>query len=127
MEYISTHKAPPPAGHYSQALSHNGLCFISGILPVAIEAPHIRAQSFEAQSGLVLAHARAILAKAGLTPQDVVQARIYVTSVENWGVFDAKYAAFMGEHKPARAIVPVPELHHGFDIEIELIASHKTA
>ena len=125
MEYISTNKAPTPAGHYSQALSHNGLCFVSGILPVVVEELHIRPQSFEAQSDLVLAHAKAILAEAGLTPQDIVQARIYVTSVESWGAFDAKYAAFMGDHKPARAVVPVPELHHGFDIEIELIARQK--
>lgn len=124
MEYIETNKASTPMGHYSQALCHGGFCFVSGILPVALEKPFIRPQRFEEQSDLVLAHAKNILAEAGLSPQDVIQARIYVTSVENWGVFDAKYAAFMGAHKPARAVVPVPELHHGFDIELELIARH---
>ena len=125
MQYISTDKTPAPAGHYSQAVCHDGLCYISGILPVALEKPVVRPQSFEAQSDLVLAHARAILAEAGLSPKDVIQARIYIASIENWGVFDKKYAAFMGEHKPARAVVPVPELHHGFDIEIEMIARRK--
>ncbi|MEE9375019.1 MAG: RidA family protein [Rhizobiaceae bacterium] len=125
MEYISTDQAPSPAGHYSQAVCHDGLCYISGILPVALEEPVVRQLSFEEQSDLVLAHAKAILAKAGLSPQDIIQARVYVTSVENWGIFNTKYAAFMGDHKPARAVVPVPELHHGFDIEIEMIARQK--
>jgi enamine deaminase RidA (YjgF/YER057c/UK114 family) len=29
----------------------------------------------------------------------------------------------MGAHKPARAIVPVNELHHGYQIEIQAIAT----
>jgi len=33
------------------------------------------------------------------------------------------YAEIMGEHRPARAVVPVKELHHGFLIEIEAIAA----
>ena len=33
------------------------------------------------------------------------------------------YARVMGEHRPARAIVPVKELHYGFKIEIETTAA----
>jgi len=55
-------------------------------------------------------------------PSDIIQVRVYVTSVDNWGIFNEKYARFMGDHKPSRAVVPVPELHHGFDLELELIA-----
>ncbi|MGH9944070.1 MAG: RidA family protein, partial [Pyrinomonadaceae bacterium] len=29
----------------------------------------------------------------------------------------------LGEHRPARAVVPTRELHHGFLIEIEAIAA----
>jgi len=122
MKFITTGKAAKPLGHYSQATCHDRLCFVSGILPVATQDPMIRSLSFEEQSDLVLAHADAILQAAGLTARNVVSARVYVTNVENWSVFNAKYAAFMGDHKPARAVVPVPELHHGFDVELELVA-----
>ena len=124
MDIISTPLAPQPQGHYAQAVCHGGLCYVSGILPVCVDAPHIRHLDFAQQSELVLSHAGAILAAAGLGPQDVISARVYVTSVQNWGIFNEKYAAFMGQHRPARAVVPVPELHHGFDVEIEMIARH---
>ncbi|WP_323779399.1 RidA family protein [Leisingera sp.] len=122
MEFIETNKAAKPLGHYSQAACQSGFCFVSGILPVAREDPMIRSLSFEEQSDLVLAHAGAILEAAGLTAQHVVSAHVYVTNVEHWDLFNTKYAVFMGSHKPARAVVPVPELHHGFDVELELIA-----
>ena len=34
MEKIVTNAAPAPAGHYSQAIRHNGLVFVSGQLPL---------------------------------------------------------------------------------------------
>ncbi len=34
MEYINTHFAPEPSGHYSQAVVHAGLVFVSGQLPI---------------------------------------------------------------------------------------------
>lgn len=32
------------------------------------------------------------------------------------------YAEVFGNHRPARAVVPVPALHHGYLIELEAIA-----
>ena len=34
MTFIQTPDAAPPGGHYSQAIVHNGLVYISGILPI---------------------------------------------------------------------------------------------
>ncbi|MEQ1892853.1 MAG: RidA family protein, partial [Planctomycetota bacterium] len=33
------------------------------------------------------------------------------------------YAAWIGPHRPARAVVPVPELHFGLRLEIEAVAA----
>jgi enamine deaminase RidA (YjgF/YER057c/UK114 family) len=41
--------------------------------------------------------------------------------VANWPAFNAIYAEIFGAHKPARAVVPVPELHYGFMVEIQLV------
>ena len=46
----------------------------------------------------------------------------YIAGVENWPAFNRIYAEVFGEAKPARTVVPVPELHHGYLVEVEAIA-----
>jgi enamine deaminase RidA (YjgF/YER057c/UK114 family) len=66
----------------------------------------------------------AILKAAGGSPQDLVKVTVYVAGVNHWPEFDRLYAAALGEHRPARAVVPVPELHHGYLVEIEALARY---
>ena len=54
-----------------------------------------------------------------------IHKRFALCAVPNDGeVQETKYwfAAFFGEHKPARVIVPTRELHHGALVEIEAMA-----
>ncbi|WP_048648522.1 RidA family protein [Nitratireductor soli] len=125
IDLIETSEAALPLGHYSQAVAHRGTLYLSGILPVAIDGDGSAVRPFAEQVDLVLAHAGAILSKAGATVTDIVKVSIYITDVSNWASFDVRYAHFVGDHKPARAVIPVPALHHGFDIELELIAAVK--
>jgi 2-iminobutanoate/2-iminopropanoate deaminase len=48
---------------------------------------------------------------------------VYVSDIELWSAVNAVYARVMGDHRPARAVVPVKELHYGFKIEIEAVAA----
>ena len=34
MQTVATDDAPQPAGHYAQAVAHNGFLFVSGQLPI---------------------------------------------------------------------------------------------
>jgi len=52
-----------------------------------------------------------------LTRADLVQVRVYRTDVADWPEFDAVYARWLGEHRPARVVVGVKELHHGVAVE----------
>jgi enamine deaminase RidA (YjgF/YER057c/UK114 family) len=52
----------------------------------------------------------------------VVQCTAYIVDVRNWPEFNRVYADFFGGHRPARAVVPVPELHHGFLVELQMVA-----
>jgi 2-iminobutanoate/2-iminopropanoate deaminase len=45
--------------------------------------------------------------------------------MELWDEVNEVYASVLGEHKPARAIVPVKDLHFGTKIEIQAIAAVK--
>jgi enamine deaminase RidA (YjgF/YER057c/UK114 family) len=42
---------------------------------------------------------------------------------DQWPAFNAIYAKWIGASRPDRAVVPVPELHFGFKIEIEAVAA----
>ncbi len=122
MRAIFTERAPAPAGHYSQAMESGGFVFVSGTLPSTkpIEgAP----PGFEDQARAVLAHCGHILSEAGCSFEDVVQCTAYVVGIANWPVFNRVYAERFGSHRPARVVVPVPELHHGFLIEVQMTAA----
>jgi 2-iminobutanoate/2-iminopropanoate deaminase len=122
MKTIFTEKAPAPAGHYSQAVESGGFVFVSGTLPSTkpAEGPP---PGFEDQARAVLAHCERILAAAGCRLEDVVQCTAYVVGIENWPVFNRVYAERFGTHRPARAVVPVPELHHGYLIEVQMTSA----
>ena len=59
---------------------------------------------------------------AGSRLDRVLQMTIYVSDMELWDAVNRKYAEVMGDHRPARAIVPVKDLHFGTKIEIQAIA-----
>jgi enamine deaminase RidA (YjgF/YER057c/UK114 family) len=48
---------------------------------------------------------------------------VYIDNMEAWPKVDKVYDQFFGEHYPARTVVCVKELHFGFKIEIDAIAS----
>lgn len=74
------------------------------------------------QTELALRNVEAVLHAAGSDLTQVVQMTIYVSDMELWGAVNKKYAEVMGDHRPARAIVPVKDLHFGTKIEIQAIA-----
>jgi len=65
----------------------------------------------------------AVLRAAGAGPHDILKVTVYIAGVELWPRFNAVYAQVMGEAKPARSVVPVPELHYGYLVEVDAIAA----
>jgi len=119
MEFVQAPGLPAPAGHYSQAVvTRGGLVFVSGVLP----ARDLDDLSLVAQCDSVFGQCEQILRAAGCGLQDVVQCTAYLAGVEHWPTFNAAYAGVFGEHRPARAVVPVPALHHDFLVEVHLVA-----
>jgi len=111
-----------PGGHYSHAVIGNGFVFVSGQLPIAPDGSKLNEASFEKQAQQVLDNVAAALTSAGSAVERLVQVRVYVTDIASWPAFNAIYAKWIGSSRPARAVVPVPELHYGFKIEIEAVA-----
>ena len=123
IDRITTPNAPKPAGHYSQAVRHDGLIFVSGQLPVSLDGKALADRSFEDQVRVALGNVLAILKEAGSGPDRVLKVTAFIVGVENWPALNRIYAELFGDARPARSVVPVPSLHHGCLIEIEAIAA----
>jgi 2-iminobutanoate/2-iminopropanoate deaminase len=123
MKFISTPDAPIPAGHYSQGVVHGGFVFVAGQLPIDPRDPSREPGPIEDQTAQALANVGAILSAAGTSLDRVVQMTVYVSDVSLWGKVNAVYSRVMGNHRPARAIVPSGELRHGMLIEIQAVAA----
>jgi len=111
-----------PGGHYSHAVSANGFVFVSGQLPIAPDGRKLNEAPFEAQARQVLDNVASALTAAGSAVSRLVQVRVYVTDIASWPTFNTLYAEWAGSARPARCVVPVPQLHYGFKIEIEAVA-----
>ncbi|HJW56195.1 MAG TPA: RidA family protein [Burkholderiaceae bacterium] len=112
----------PPAGHYSHVCIAAGLVHISGQLPVDTNGQPLTEHPFADQARQVLANLDGCLAKVGITRDKLVQVRVYVTNIAHWPEFNRLYAEWIGEHRPARAVAGVSELHYGLNVEVEAVA-----
>jgi 2-iminobutanoate/2-iminopropanoate deaminase len=117
----SEHLAPP-AGHYSHVCIAGGMVHISGQLPMSPEGAPLVDRPFVDQATQALANLEKCLAKAGVGKERLVQVRVYITDIALWSAFNRIYAGWIGDHRPARAVVPVPTLHYDLLIEIEASA-----
>ena len=76
-----------------------------------------------AQARQALENVDEVLRDAGIDRTHLVQCRIYTPDVTYWDEIDRVYAAFLGDHKPARVVVPCGPLHYGCLVEIEAVAA----
>jgi len=127
MKLIQTSKAPAPLGHYSQAISHNGIVYVSGQLPLDPASPDSVPETIEDQTRLTLDNIQAVLEAANSDKSLVLKATIYISDLGHWGQVNRVYGEFFGSHKPARAAVPTKDLPKGCLLEIEVIAATRSA
>src|SRR5262245_49047999 len=115
--------AAPPGGHYSPGVAAGGLLFVSGQLPIAPDGARLSHADFETQARQALSNVDAVLSARGLGRDRLVQVRVYLVDIADWAAFNALYAEWIGAHRPARAVVPVPALHFDLRLEIEAVAA----
>lgn len=123
MRKIYTPHAPTPAGHYSQAIEHHGLIFVSGQLPFDPATSTMVEGGIGPQTRQVLENIRAILKEAGSDLDKILKTTIYIPDMSLWGEVNSVYGEMLGDHYPARAVVPCGSLHYGALLEMEVIAS----
>ena len=79
---IETKNAPAAGGHYSQAVVHNGLVFVSGQLSIDPQTGERKLGSIEEQTEQVLKNVEAILKAANSDFSRVLKMTVYVADIE---------------------------------------------
>jgi len=123
LTFIATDKAPLPGGHYSQAVSVNGLLFVAGILPFIPNTKRETPTGITAQAEQVFRNLHAILEAAGARISDVASVQIFIPDIAAWEEINACYMSFFRDHKPARTIIPCGPLHYGVALEANAVAA----
>lgn len=121
--HVHTQDAPTPAGHYSQAVVYNGLVYVAGQLAIDPRTGERKLGSIEEQTEQALKNVSEILKAAGSDLSRVLKMTVYVSDIGLWDRVNEVYARVLGEHRPARAVIPTGDLHHGFLIEIDAVAA----
>ncbi len=121
MKIIKTEKIPEVKGHYSPVIEHNGILYLSGVIPLDPEKGTVP-DTIEEQTRLALARIDLLLRESGSSLNKVLQVRIYLTDISLWDQVNKVYADIFKDHKPARCIVPAGKLHYGCLLEVEATA-----
>ncbi len=122
IEVVRTEAAPQAIGPYSQAVVSGGLVFVSGQIPLDPATGALVPGGFAEQAGRALANVGAVLEAAGCARSSVVKATVYLTDLARFVEFNDIYAAFFGDHRPARAVVGVAALPRGAQVEVDVVA-----
>lgn len=123
MRSIATADAASPLGHYAQAVVHNGLVFVSAQLPIAPGEAPAPSLSARTQAELALQNVLAIVRAAGGSPATILRVTIYLADIAAWTEVDAAYARIMADARPARGVIQVAGLHHGYLVAMDAIAA----
>jgi 2-iminobutanoate/2-iminopropanoate deaminase len=120
---IETSNAPKPAGHYSQGVVHNGILYVSGQLSIDPKTGEKKLGSIEEQTEQALNNVHGIIKGAGSDWERVLKMTLYIADINLWDAVNKVYIRVLGEHRPARAVIPTGPLHYGFLIEIDAVAA----
>ncbi len=121
-EPLSTADAPSAIGPYSQAINAEGrFLFMSGQIPLT-SSGELVAGDVRAQTEQVVLNMKAVLAAAGLTPENLVKTTIFLSSMDHFAAVNEVYGSMFTGAPPARSTVAAAGLPRGVDVEIEGIA-----
>jgi 2-iminobutanoate/2-iminopropanoate deaminase len=112
----------PTAGPYSHGVWAGDLFYLSGQAAVDAATGKLVPGDVSAQAAQCFKNLFAVLAVAGLSPQQVIKVNVYLVDMADFAAMNAVYAAQFEKPYPARTTVGVASLPLGARIEIELIA-----
>lgn len=115
-------QAPAPIGPYSQAVSANGMLYVSGQIAINQETGQLVNSDIVAETKQVMSNISFILKEAGIDFNNVVKTTIFVKDLNNFGTINDVYGGYFQNNPPARETVEVSRLPKDVNVEISCIA-----
>ena len=119
---LETGNAPAAIGPYSQAVSADGLVFVSGQLPINPETGEFPSDDVSEQTYQSLNNIREILKEVGYGMANVLKTTVFLQDMNDFAAMNAVYETFFTDPYPARAAFQVAKLPKGAKVEIEAVA-----
>ncbi|MEZ5054751.1 MAG: RidA family protein [Chitinophagales bacterium] len=119
---IFTDDAPEPIGPYSQAVSINGMLFVSGQIPLDPFSGVLINDGIAAETEQVMQNLKAILEAAEMDFGNVVKCSIFLTDMHDFPKVNEVYGNYFKTNPPARETVEVSVLPKNANVEISCIA-----
>jgi 2-iminobutanoate/2-iminopropanoate deaminase len=126
MKEVSTDDAPASIGPYSQGIQDGNRVYVSGQSSVDPETGEVLGDDIAGQTAQTLENVEAVLDAAGLSLDDVVKAKVFVTDIDDYETVNDVYGEYMSEPYPARSAVEVSALPVDIGVEIDVIATATT-
>ncbi len=124
MEFIHAPKASAAVGPYSHCVKAGNTYYTCGQVPFHPETGEVVGTTIEEQATQTLANLKEVLIAADLKITDIARVTVFVKNLDDFKAFNEIYAAFMGDHRPARVCVEVSNIAMGCLLEIDAIC-HK--
>ncbi len=122
LEKVQTGGAPAAIGPYSQAITHGGLVFTAGQIPLDPASMQLVEGDVAAQTERVMQNLSAVLEAAGASLASVIKTTVFLSDMNDFAAMNEVYGRWFGEHAPARSTVEVARLPRDARVEIECIA-----
>lgn len=122
MKKIIAPKAPAAIGPYAAAVRSGNLIFCSGQTPLNPETMKIQGETITEQTQVALQNLEHVLQAEGCDRTNIIKTSVFLKNFANFSKMNTAYAAFFGDHTPARTTVEVSRLPMDALVEIECIA-----
>lgn len=119
---ITSPELSPPVGPFSQAVEIGGFLFFSGQVGQDPATGKVVEGGIGPETERVFQNLAAVLKAAGRSFDDVVQARVFLTRISDFGAMNGIYAGHFSQPFPARTTIGAAELPLGACVEIDLVA-----
>jgi 2-iminobutanoate/2-iminopropanoate deaminase len=113
---------PPQVGPFAHATRFDRMVFVTGQMPTDPATGRLVEGDVVAQAEQVRSNLEAVLRQFGLTLDDVLMVRVYLTSFDDFDTFNSAYERWFRGPLPSRTCVGATGLAVGAAVEIDLIA-----
>jgi len=108
---------------YSTIVKAGGLVFLSGLISRKGTDDSFVPGDMAQQTRTVLENAKVLLKTAGLTLENVVSSKVFITSDTGFAAMNEVYRTYFPNNPPARATAVTPLMTPDFLVEITLVAT----